>query len=293
MNAVPFNFVDSVVGLLDHRSTLEPESKEGTKIIAKKRESTTFCDLATIRKNRRFARIDLITDSSNGNRPSEEDWEDARILGETEAAKQLASMIPQFEPSSHLCWHDGEKEIVFRSLMDKVTLREITLHSSGPMVILFLEKQIDNSPYLDNVYLHGERWPNSVLPLLIKLCLKGTPRKHVSVTTDSTELLIGTNFIQNFFDYWKANGTLNFLFAFPEKALDSEGRQALSNYQEGNIKFIHSLSFLRHKTERAFFFSYFRETTNNRYCFLDFTSCGCHMTQQCLLMKRYPPFHSF
>uniref|UniRef100_A0A1I8A1F5 F-box domain-containing protein n=1 Tax=Steinernema glaseri TaxID=37863 RepID=A0A1I8A1F5_9BILA len=326
MEAVPFKFVDSVVELLDRRRTLEPlaeelagwrlslwktvidihksnrrrytvfaqATKDGTKLLARTPESTTFCDLATIRNNRRFARIDLITDFSNGNGPSEKDWEDTQPLGETEAAKQLESVAPQFEPSSHLWWRSSGHEIVFHSLLDKVTLRQITLYSSGPALIRFLENQIDNSPYLDNVFLIGDTWPKSVLPLLIKLCLKGAPQKHVSVTTSSTELLKGTNFIQNFFDHWKANGNLNFILAFPEKAFDSEGRQALSNHEAfGGNEETKEVVFLQHATEKAFSFSCIGEMGHHRYRFLDFLSCGCHLTQQCFLKKHHPDLHDF
>uniref|UniRef100_A0A1I7XWI0 F-box domain-containing protein n=1 Tax=Steinernema glaseri TaxID=37863 RepID=A0A1I7XWI0_9BILA len=165
MDAVPLKFVDSVVEFFDSDGTLTPVSeklagsrsslwkkvidvhqqnrkvynvfvrvtKDGTKFAVKLGGSKICYDLATIRKNRRFARISDITDDFDDEvGPSAEEWKGVKPLNRREAVKQLERVASQLEPSSWLySYKIDEQKIILSSLLNVVTLGRIHLAYHG------------------------------------------------------------------------------------------------------------------------------------------------------------------
>uniref|UniRef100_A0A1I8A032 FBA_2 domain-containing protein n=1 Tax=Steinernema glaseri TaxID=37863 RepID=A0A1I8A032_9BILA len=231
MDAVPYKFVDSVVELFDGKKTLDPLANEvrhrlwkkvvdfhhrnrvyyfvyvqifrtkdsGTHIVAFNGGTEIYSDLKPIQKNRRFARIVAIYDPTDFD--FEDDylkWKHSQILGDVDAAKKLSSIAPQFEQSSHFI---GQSADIILSSLSSSIFGKIWLQYNGQTSLIFLEKQIANSPFLDMITLYEGK----------QFCLKGRPGRHVSLEIrDAMETKIDTNFIQRFFEHWKEKGTLNF-----------------------------------------------------------------------------------
>uniref|UniRef100_A0A1I7YZZ5 F-box C protein n=1 Tax=Steinernema glaseri TaxID=37863 RepID=A0A1I7YZZ5_9BILA len=257
MDAVPYKFVDSVVELFDGKKTLNPLAREvkhplwkavvdvhhrnreyydvcvritkdDAQLAARKNFTEIYGNLESIQKNSRFARIKGIYDL----------WlnltevDNVQLLAEAEAVKQLKKVALQFEQGSFLISASGlanAQKVIVPSLFDSVSLGAIHLTYQGQITLDFLEDQISNSPYLDTVHLYGDKWPQSVLPLVESFCLKGRPGKRVELSMVDTAIQVDTRFIIKLLDHWKVSRNLNFRLRFHERALDLKGRDAFLN----------------------------------------------------------------
>uniref|UniRef100_A0A1I8AE58 F-box domain-containing protein n=1 Tax=Steinernema glaseri TaxID=37863 RepID=A0A1I8AE58_9BILA len=313
MDAVPHKFVDSVVGMFSRESLDElalnvtdtlwkpvinlhyrnvvyygivfRKEKNGIKHLFLGMNDKVDLSVSTriIRENGRFARIRYIKDF--GIFPSSY-WNEVDPLGEAETCRLLKTVTPLIDQvSSELGSYWGTPwgvEPLLPSLFKRVHFRSIKLHNCGQISHDFLEDQINNSLFLNSVWLLGSDWPQSTVELLWKMCLKGRPGKYVTVSLTTT--LIDTAFIRNLFDHWKENGNLHFKLCCPVQ--DKDGIRALMGKEKIDEQYpFPSERVFIHEREKSI--AILSEGSIPIKCY----TCECDRSKVCLLNIVHPQYH--
>uniref|UniRef100_A0A1I7YLE7 FTH domain-containing protein n=1 Tax=Steinernema glaseri TaxID=37863 RepID=A0A1I7YLE7_9BILA len=262
-------------------------TREGFLLFAEKKRTRICSDLKLIQKNRRFARIVFIDDQTNWD-PL---WEGAKAFGEVEAVKQLKSVAPQFEQSSWFVARDLRSQDIMMSALGNKLFGGIELVYDERTSLTFLEQQITKSPFLEMIQLSGNRWPQSVLPVLEKLYLKERPGRHVHLELlDSIKAENYIKFLENIFNHWKGNGTLNFSLGCYAKIVNPKARQTLLRRNEvTKLEPDKFRSVLRCETTKSIALC----ESNNYYHLLEFRTCECDVSKECYLKEQYPKYHNF
>uniref|UniRef100_A0A1I8A720 F-box domain-containing protein n=1 Tax=Steinernema glaseri TaxID=37863 RepID=A0A1I8A720_9BILA len=316
MDAVPWNFVDSVVDLFSVSTTLEQLVREVThplwkNVVERHHRSRVYYDVffrKTVRgmqhvfvnkaddastrmipKNERFARIMTVYDMTAV--PQDDPiFDGVEQLGEEETGKLLETVAPMIDPVdggyttlySPGLRHPACGKVLLSSFLNKVYLRTIKLEYCGQIAQDFLENQINNSPFLYQVALWGKDWPKSCLPLLRKFALKGIPGKRNAIVT---RLEIPASYLQEFFDQWKTNKNPHFNFSFYGGKVD-EFRTLINTADVSPVCSDSNLSVFKHETQKSMAFISDRS-------FVEFLICECDRFENCSLKERYLKYHNF
>uniref|UniRef100_A0A1I7Y059 FTH domain-containing protein n=1 Tax=Steinernema glaseri TaxID=37863 RepID=A0A1I7Y059_9BILA len=320
MDKVPYKFVDSVVELFDGEETLDPlfyevthplwkrvldvhhrnreyynvyfrKKDSGIQFVAQKQGTEIYEDLGPIQKNRRFARIVRVEDQTGClNDPL---WEGAKTLREVDAAKQLERIAPQLEQSSRILVGDLRCQDIMLSSLSNMVFGGISLIIDGQKSLTFLEHQITNSPFLDFIALHegdedGNRWPQFVVPLLEQFCLKRSPGRHVYLDIrNAFEAKIKMNLIHRLFEHWKEKGTLNLTLPLSDV---EDYPTPLKNGAVTELEPDTFWSVIRHESAKSIAVCY---TGAHMDSLLEFRTCTCDLSEDCLLKEYYPEYHKF
>ncbi|KAK0414415.1 hypothetical protein QR680_011414 [Steinernema hermaphroditum] len=244
MDAVPYSFVDAVVELFDkvtldtlasepfhplwkevvdthHRNRLYTRvkfrQKNGTIQCAFENDTVPLLSIDQIKVvGCKFVRIDsLIVDNS-----AEISWDDGVVVEEHAADKMVQLVAPFCTPVrscsvlSVMRASSDFQAAILQSLYKKHCFTNVDMSYSGPAAIDFLEDHIDNNRLMKRIELFGD-WPESVLPLLRKFCFQTERRRHLRLhRMGCFSWMLDWTFIEEFFAYWRANGTFECLLQY-------------------------------------------------------------------------------
>uniref|UniRef100_A0A1I8AAG7 F-box domain-containing protein n=1 Tax=Steinernema glaseri TaxID=37863 RepID=A0A1I8AAG7_9BILA len=282
MDAVPWKFVDSVVDLFSketldrlqqevrHRHwkpviDLHHRNRVYHKLIFKKRQDgikhaivggNGNVDLSlsrgTVIKSGRFARILEISDFTSLQYDSFLDKMEP--LKDAETATLLKTVAPLVDQVSGRFYSSlgcvDCTRLLLTSLFKRVYLQQITVKYCGQIAYDFLEDQINNSPFLNDVRITGNNWPQSSLSLIKKFCSKGRPGRRVNASVSCSDLISGS-YMQHLLDLWKKSGNAHFRFNCVGGRTDEEYRAAVKKYEVFEIRNDSWQTAFRHPTTKS------------------------------------------
>uniref|UniRef100_A0A1I7YT88 ZZ-type domain-containing protein n=1 Tax=Steinernema glaseri TaxID=37863 RepID=A0A1I7YT88_9BILA len=325
MDAVPLKFVDSIAELFSldtlnqlRRETRHPLWKPPVDLHYRNRVNYTiffekteegiepvfFGDyddedvLKAIQENRRFARIVEVCDRTGEESEPEElevaeiaNWREKNIstedIDEAETTKLLETVAPMIDQVSGKFYPDSLGQLLLPVLFKRVYLQGTEISYCGQIAYDFLEDQIDNSPFLEEVSIAGKNWPQSSLELLKKFCSKGKPGSHVEASVYCKDVVIDASYIQGLLDIWKASGNLNFRLYYNGDIKDKEGFEQLiyqgvvTRKDRG-----HKVTgFFVHETEKSI------ARVSSSYSLMECFTCECDQFEKCHMKEKFPERH--
>ncbi|KAK0427251.1 hypothetical protein QR680_010133 [Steinernema hermaphroditum] len=314
MDAVPYNFVDAVIELFD-KATLDSLASEPfhplwkevvdthhrnrlyTRVKFRQKNGTIQCifendtvPLFSIDHiqavGRKFVRIDsLIVDNS-----SEISWDDGLVFEEHAADKMVQLVTPFCTPVrscsvlSVMRASSDFQATILQSLYKKHYFTNVDMSYSGPAAIDFLEDHIENNRLMESIELFGA-WPQSIFPLLRKFCFQTERRRHLRLhRTSCFSWMLDWTFIEEFFAYWRENGTFECLLQYRSPSHRRNYYEFMNNAtNEISKPDMASFHYLEHDEvpSLALGFTAGRDTTEERFIRLEFMPCLCTSKEVC------------
>ncbi|KAK0427252.1 hypothetical protein QR680_010133 [Steinernema hermaphroditum] len=200
-------------------------------------------------------------------------WDDGLVFEEHAADKMVQLVTPFYFQAT-----------ILQSLYKKHYFTNVDMSYSGPAAIDFLEDHIENNRLMESIELFGA-WPQSIFPLLRKFCFQTERRRHLRLhRTSCFSWMLDWTFIEEFFAYWRENGTFECLLQYRSPSHRRNYYEFMNNAtNEISKPDMASFHYLEHDEvpSLALGFTAGRDTTEERFIRLEFMPCLCTSKEVC------------
>ncbi|KAK0407024.1 hypothetical protein QR680_018955 [Steinernema hermaphroditum] len=309
MDQVPFNFIDSVVGLFASESLSKLAGRFhyaiwGTvlKEHSQKRQSyfvdiyvtgkQVHCDITS--KDGRLSRQEPLEFDCrytrfigicSSRRPHEAESRPSTLTFRKDQMGSLSELFLRYTDERHCRYMGLDEEFntaFVKYALRKATFQHLSLYYCGQSSEDFLKDHIDNSPHWRILSLDG-KWPDSIVPYIMKACLS---ERYCDISLIklrfSEQRLISDKDIFELLRRWRAGEK------FQCRCKPGQATYAISwaLYENpfGKARYL--------RDERRKSLVHFQEMKHSGI-YLDFTVCSCDTSKECAFKDHYPKLHVF